>query len=527
MKIHILKKGETLYEVSQKYKISMDQLVNTNRHIENPDKVMAGTKVKIPSPALTAMSAPSVEVAHEHKVQQGDTLWKLGKAWGVPLKDMIDANPQLVNPNMLMIGEIIHIPKVKSSQAESGMGHAPENQTSGNVKLPTNKKSTEVKKEVKPEAKPEVKKENTSDVKEPHKMFEMPEIPKLPNILKKKIQKLPEHANAVENVKEKGKEKDVTKENKEVENVNHNIEKNKENTPPHVSPVKNEQSPATSKTHEMPIYQSYTPLYAAQSEVNMMYPGIMAEHADPNMPAQTGGVNPDYYQPYVEENKQYNANMMHVSPYGGGGNSAFKPQWEAGMMTPGNAPFGGQPYYANPGSGHMSPVHMAGEPVVFPASSNSSYPGSPVDSSNMPMSAKNAPYVPMTSPYANAPALPYINVPSAPYTSSPAFFLPVFYPSGYPQPYGYRTEFNQFSPWMEEEIHAPAPVTASTLASTSGSEALTGGEQPLSLFEEEGTAKAKVSNQSRSSAKKMNERKTGNQRKRSTKPKRKNPWIKG
>nr|WP_281378706.1 LysM peptidoglycan-binding domain-containing protein [Paenibacillus phyllosphaerae] len=48
---------------------------------------------------------------HQHVVKQGDTLWKLSKAWGVPLSDMIKANPQLKNPNVLLTGEVVNVPK--------------------------------------------------------------------------------------------------------------------------------------------------------------------------------------------------------------------------------------------------------------------------------------------------------------------------------------------------------------------------------------------------------------------------------
>nr|WP_232231527.1 LysM peptidoglycan-binding domain-containing protein [Paenibacillus sp. HW567] len=50
-------------------------------------------------------------------MKQGDTLWKLSKAWGVTLKDMIDANPQLKNPNVLMVGEVVNIPKKGNNSA--------------------------------------------------------------------------------------------------------------------------------------------------------------------------------------------------------------------------------------------------------------------------------------------------------------------------------------------------------------------------------------------------------------------------
>ena len=91
MKIH-MKKGDTLYLLSQKYNVALDKLIAANPQIADPDKLDIGMKVKIPAQPVT----PKPEgVLHSHKVVQGDSLWKLSQAWGVPLKDMINANPQL------------------------------------------------------------------------------------------------------------------------------------------------------------------------------------------------------------------------------------------------------------------------------------------------------------------------------------------------------------------------------------------------------------------------------------------------
>ncbi|MFB5763422.1 LysM peptidoglycan-binding domain-containing protein [Paenibacillus medicaginis] len=485
MKIHILKKGESLYELSQKYKIPLEQLISANSHITNRDEVMAGTKIKIPSPASAAMPAPPMAVAYQHKVKQGDTLWKLGKAWGIPLKDMIDANPQLKNPNALMTGEIVNIPKAEGTQADPGQTNASENQAGGNVKLPLNKKNTGV------------KEENTSNPEMPYEMFEMPEIPEMPNI----PQKLPENENVTEEAENKEKENEAV-ENANIDNTdNTDNTDSTENTNAAISPENINQNPEINKPFEMPIYETYSPPYAAQSEVNHMYPGIMAEHVNPNIPAPTA-VNPAYYKPYSEENQPYSANMMY-SNYPYGENSAFKPQWGSGMTSPVNSQFGEHHYYTYPSAGYTPSAnpYPAGESFAPPVYSHPYYPSMHTGASNIP--AHNDPYVPMTySPYTSAPSFP-----------------PIYYPPGYPQPYGYRTELNQASPWtahlQEEQIHATGLANEITAEP----------EQALASVAES-TAKAKISNKSSGLDKRFNERRTGNQRKRTTKPKRKNPWIK-
>lgn len=107
MKIHVVKEGETLSAIARKHGVSLEEILRANPDIRDPDVIRPGMKIRIP-----AAPPPAYELMHKHTVQQGDTLWKLAKAWGVPLADMIKANPQLKNPNALMTGEIVNIPKV-------------------------------------------------------------------------------------------------------------------------------------------------------------------------------------------------------------------------------------------------------------------------------------------------------------------------------------------------------------------------------------------------------------------------------
>lgn len=122
MKIHMVKKGDTLYEIAKKHHIDLDVLIAANPQLADPNVLDVGMKVKIPN-APKPIAPPSA-ILYEHKVVQGDSLWKLGKAWGIPLADMIAANPQLKNPNILLTGETVLIPKAKSP--EPHVAHQPE-----------------------------------------------------------------------------------------------------------------------------------------------------------------------------------------------------------------------------------------------------------------------------------------------------------------------------------------------------------------------------------------------------------------
>lgn len=50
-----------------------------------------------------------------HTVAKGDTMWKLAVRYQVGTSEIIDANPQISNPNLIYPGQILTIPQVNAS----------------------------------------------------------------------------------------------------------------------------------------------------------------------------------------------------------------------------------------------------------------------------------------------------------------------------------------------------------------------------------------------------------------------------
>ncbi|MCR8655730.1 LysM peptidoglycan-binding domain-containing protein [Paenibacillus endoradicis] len=125
LQMHTVVSGDTLYKISKKYGVALDDILALNPNITNPNQLSIGMKVLIPKGATTPSEIPIVDITTNQKyiVQSGDSLWKLANSWNIPLKELVAANKQLANPNVLQVGDVINIPKSYSIDL-SGQIHA-------------------------------------------------------------------------------------------------------------------------------------------------------------------------------------------------------------------------------------------------------------------------------------------------------------------------------------------------------------------------------------------------------------------
>jgi lipoprotein YgeR len=96
---YIVQKGDNLYRISKKFNVSLDLLLSQNPHIDDPDKVREGTRIKI----------PAADAYMEHIVQAGENLYRLSLRYGVALDELLAAN-QLTEDSILKVGDKILVP---------------------------------------------------------------------------------------------------------------------------------------------------------------------------------------------------------------------------------------------------------------------------------------------------------------------------------------------------------------------------------------------------------------------------------
>jgi LysM repeat protein len=49
--VHIVKSGESLSKIAQRYGVTVDQILSANPQIKNPDRIKLGDPITIPAPA--------------------------------------------------------------------------------------------------------------------------------------------------------------------------------------------------------------------------------------------------------------------------------------------------------------------------------------------------------------------------------------------------------------------------------------------------------------------------------------------
>ena len=87
---HTVVKGETLYSISKKYKVKTEDIVKLNP--EAKDGVKENTVLTLPAGVKVVASKLTLN-KYEYQVQQGETLYAISKKIGVSVDEMIKNNP--------------------------------------------------------------------------------------------------------------------------------------------------------------------------------------------------------------------------------------------------------------------------------------------------------------------------------------------------------------------------------------------------------------------------------------------------
>jgi spore coat assembly protein SafA len=119
---HTVRSGDTLSGIAQQHGVSLNALINANPQIRNPDLIYPGQTVHLPGGGGNGNGAQN----GSYTVQRGDTLSAIAQQHGVSLSALINANPQIADPNLIYAGQRVNIPGGGTNPPPGNGGPNPE-----------------------------------------------------------------------------------------------------------------------------------------------------------------------------------------------------------------------------------------------------------------------------------------------------------------------------------------------------------------------------------------------------------------
>ncbi len=107
--IYTVQPGESLADIEQRLGVRQQDILAANPQLSGAEEVTAGLQICIPFVEPECASGIFVEVA------PGDTLAGIAAEFDVTAEQLLEFNPQLANPEVLLPGFILCLPEVESS----------------------------------------------------------------------------------------------------------------------------------------------------------------------------------------------------------------------------------------------------------------------------------------------------------------------------------------------------------------------------------------------------------------------------
>lgn len=105
--VHIVKRGETLYQVSRDEHVPLRSLIETN-NLQPPYELRTGQRLTIPS-------------ARYHVVTKGDTVYSISRTYGVDMATLTSTNG-ISQPYTIKLGQRLQLPSKVNNQVASSDG---------------------------------------------------------------------------------------------------------------------------------------------------------------------------------------------------------------------------------------------------------------------------------------------------------------------------------------------------------------------------------------------------------------------
>lgn len=130
--VYTVRPGDTMFRISNSFGISLQSLIIANPQVTNPNILFPGQQLCIPAEVTPPPPQPFCTNGIIYTIQRGDSLFTIARRYNLTVQQMIQANPQISDPNVVEVGQRICIPipvpplpegvkRVELLPAEAGM----------------------------------------------------------------------------------------------------------------------------------------------------------------------------------------------------------------------------------------------------------------------------------------------------------------------------------------------------------------------------------------------------------------------
>ncbi|KAL2061426.1 hypothetical protein VTL71DRAFT_7699 [Oculimacula yallundae] len=104
--------GDTLFIIAtQKFGVTLGALEAANPQIADPNLIQVGDVINIPACPVQITPSCFNGTQATYTVVSGDGLWVIAtQKFGITLDSLLAANPQITNPDLILVGQVINIP---------------------------------------------------------------------------------------------------------------------------------------------------------------------------------------------------------------------------------------------------------------------------------------------------------------------------------------------------------------------------------------------------------------------------------
>jgi LysM repeat protein len=104
---YIVQSGDYLGAIAQRFGTSLQALLAANPQLQSPSRIYPGDRINIPAGSVIPVTGSGSRI---YTVRSGDTIGSIAQRFGIAMRLLELANPQLANPSHLTPGEQLTIP---------------------------------------------------------------------------------------------------------------------------------------------------------------------------------------------------------------------------------------------------------------------------------------------------------------------------------------------------------------------------------------------------------------------------------